>query len=534
VYNNTIMDLPFKYSTKFYQDISLSNSEESNYLSKASLESLKQIAPEGIDFEKNIDLVGVAFNAAVANRFNKNGDGIDTATAVAIKDYFVHKPTNIEHQKQKIVGHVVSASLSSFEDSSLITAEEASAKDGPFNIALSAVIYKTVNPEFAELIEKSADSSSEFYQTVSASWEIGFNDYGIVVGSKNLHEGRLVSEEEKEEYSQFLKAYGGNGRTDKGEEVYRLIMGDIYPVGIGFTANPAAEVKGVVLLDEKPEYDQEEDTAFEKIEIKNNILQEKSSHSEKHNVISNKSKKPSNIMEQEILKQVQETLEAQASSKKLSDEAIANITKVFHDAIIQKNDQWQQDKENLLKEKEELEKAAEASSQELDSLKNELASVNEEISKLKTEVSAREEAERFNERMSELDDSFELEDEDRVVLASELKKLSSSEEAYAEYKEKLNVVWKHKTKAFKEEQEKVLQERIEEEVQKRISSLASEAETSEASAEESSEEAEEVIENAEAEEEAVANNNSESIEQELSLKEKFKQAFSKDSIEIKY
>ena len=36
-----------------------------------------------------------------------------------------------------------------------------------------------------------------------------------------------------------------------------------------------AEVKGVVLLDEKPEYNQEEDTAFEKIEIKNNILQEK-------------------------------------------------------------------------------------------------------------------------------------------------------------------------------------------------------------------------------------------------------------------
>ena len=164
------MDLPFKYSTKFYQDISLSNSEESNYLSKASLESLKEIAPEGIDFEKNIDLVGVAFNAAVANRFNKNGDGIDAATAVAIKDYFVHKPTNIEHQKQKIVGHVVSASLSSFEDSSVIATEEASAKDGPFNIALSAVIYKTVNPEFAELIEKSADFfNSKLFLTVKRS-----------------------------------------------------------------------------------------------------------------------------------------------------------------------------------------------------------------------------------------------------------------------------------------------------------------------------------------------------------------------------
>ena len=528
------MSLPFKYTSTFYQNISLSNTKEEEHISSASLESLKQIAPEGIDFEKNIDLVGIAFNAAVANRFNKNGDGIDSATAVAIKDYFIHKPTNIEHQKQKIVGHVVGASLSSFEDSSIITPEEAIASDGPFNIALSAVVYKTVNPDFAELVEKSTDEASEFYQTVSASWEIGFNDYSIVVGSKDLHKGRLIPESEKEEYAQFLKAYGGNGRTDNGEEVYRLIMGDIYPVGIGFTANPAAEVKGVVLFDKKPDYKAEENDsnnkAFDRLKIKNNILKEKSSHLPEGDVIFNKSKKSNNIMEKEILQQVTETLEAQASSKKLSEEAIANITKVFHDAIIQKNDQWQTDKENLLKEKEDLQKAAEASSQEIESLKKELASVNEEISSLKTEVSAREEAERFNERMSELDDTFELEDEDRVVLASELKNLSTSEEAYAEYKEKLNIVWKHKTKAFKEEQEKILKDRIEEEVQKRLSSLASNSEASEVS----SEEAEEVIENAQAEEEVVANNNAESIEEEISLRDKFKQAFSRDSVEIKY
>ena len=151
------MDLPFKHTTRFYQDISLANLEEEQFISSASLESLKSMAPEGIDFEKNIDLVGVAFNAAVANKFNKNGDGIDTATAVAIKDYFIHKPTNIEHQKQKVVGHIVGASLSSYGDNQMITPEEAMQKDGPFNIALSAVIYKTVNKDFAELVEKSVD-----------------------------------------------------------------------------------------------------------------------------------------------------------------------------------------------------------------------------------------------------------------------------------------------------------------------------------------------------------------------------------------
>ena len=59
-------------------------------------------------------------------------------------------------------------------------------------------------------------------------------------------------------------------------------------------------------------------------------------------------------MEQEILKQLTDTLESQASEKKLSQEAIANITKVFHDAIIDKSEQWKSDKEALENQKEDL------------------------------------------------------------------------------------------------------------------------------------------------------------------------------------
>jgi hypothetical protein len=526
------MDLPFKHTTRFYQDISLANLEEEQFISSASLESLKSMAPEGIDFEKNIDLVGVAFNAAVANKFNKNGDGIDTATAVAIKDYFIHKPTNIEHQKQKVVGHIVGASLSSYGDNQMITPEEAMQKDEPFNIALSAVIYKTVNKDFAELVEKSVDESSEFYHKVSASWEIGFNDYAIALGSENLHESEIIEGEQKEDYKQYLRAYGGNGRTDKGVKVYRLIMGDIYPLGIGFTANPAADVKGLTTFDEQQKQLQvktKKVVSFHRLKIKNNIFEEKSSQTQKGDVIFNKNHKPVKTMEKEILEQVKETLEAQASSKKLSEEAIANITKVFHDAIIQKNDQWQQDKESLVKEKEELVKASEESAKELQSLKEELAGVNQQVSELKTEICAREEAEKFTDRMSELDDVFELEDEDRMILASELKSLSS-EESYAEYKEKLAVVWKHKTKAFKEEQEKVIAEKIEAEVQKRLSTLSEKESTSEAS----EEEVEEVIESVEAEEADIANNDAAAAEEELSLRDKFKQAFNKESVNIKY
>jgi hypothetical protein len=129
--------------------------------------------------------------------------------------------------------------------------------------------------------------------------------------------------------------------------------------------------------------------------------------------------------------------------------------------------------------------------------------------------------------MSELDDMFELEDEDRVIIASELKGIKEVK-AYDEYKSKLSVTWNHKTKAFKEEQEKLFNEKLEAEVQKRLGEL-SDKETVEASSEEVAEEA---IENAEAEEEAVANNNADSAQEDLSLREQFKQAFSKDNVTI--
>lgn len=526
------MDLPFKHTAKFYQEISIANLNDNNFISSASLDSLHELAPKGIDFDKNIDLIGVAFNAAVANKFNKNGDGIDTATAIAIKDYFIHKPTNIEHQKQKIVGHIVGASLSSYGDSEIISEEEAAQMDGPFNIALTAVIYKTVNPEFSKLVEDSVDQSSEYHHQVSASWEIGFNEYAIALGSDDLREAKIITDETKADYLQYLRAYGGNGRTEEGVTVNRLIMGEIYPIGIGFTSNPAADVKGLITLDKKPVNDDEDNrtaVSFESLKIKNNIFEEKNSHFTKDDVIFNKNQKPTKIMEKEILEQITETLEAQASSKKLSEEAIANITKVFHDAIMQKNEQWQQDKENLIQEKEDLLKASAESEKEIESLKQELASVNEKISELEAESIAREEAERFAERMGELDEVFELEDEDRMILASELKNISS-DESYAEYKEKLSVVWKHKTKAFKEEQEKLIAEKIEAEVQKRLEGISNK----ETQPEVTEEQAEELIENIQAEKAEISNNDAASAQEELSLREKFKQAFTKESVNIKY
>ena len=49
-----------------------------------------------VNTEKNVDLLPIAFNAAVVNRVNKNGDVIDTETAIASYKDFINKPINIK------------------------------------------------------------------------------------------------------------------------------------------------------------------------------------------------------------------------------------------------------------------------------------------------------------------------------------------------------------------------------------------------------------------------------------------------------
>ena len=68
---------------------------------------------------------------------------------------FIHKPTNIEHNKKKIVGHIVNAGFSDRTDSNLLINVNENESDS-FNIALGAVVYKTVDKEFFNTIEEEA------------------------------------------------------------------------------------------------------------------------------------------------------------------------------------------------------------------------------------------------------------------------------------------------------------------------------------------------------------------------------------------
>ena len=376
--------MDYKYTTTFQSPLLACDINESSLISIASLENLAPLLPTNIDYKSNVDLLGVAFNAALVNKFNRNGDGMDTATALKYTKNFVHKPTNIEHDKQKVVGHIAAAGFSEFGSSRILASDEVQTMSEPFNIALGAVLYKSVNPNFTQLIEKSLDPNDSAYQKVSASWEVGFNDYVLAIGSSNLEESKIVSDpREIEELRGFLRSNGGSGKTDDGQEIYRLIQGNIFPLGIAYTLNPAADVKGL--------YSESEP----KSTIFINDKRDKISQNNKLNV---NNEKDINAMELEnTISELKELL----NEKKFSKEAVANMTDTFAEAIRQRDEQYRQDIEAEKNQKEAVSAEYDALKATVSDLEEKLGQANDRISVFENDRRAEEAVARFNDRMDE-------------------------------------------------------------------------------------------------------------------------------------
>jgi hypothetical protein len=240
-----------KFTTIFSSEIKpLVSEEKDKYLAMASLVEVGDFIPE-VNTSKNVDLLPVAFNACVINRVNKNGDVVDTDTAMAMYKDFINKPMNIEHNRDKVVGVILTAGFSEFGTDNKLTEEQAKELKGPFNITLGGVVWKVVNSKLSQIIENASDPTSDDYLKISASWELGFSEYNIIVSSeeeKNIENAEIISDIEKiQELKSSLKGFGGSGVLENGSGVYRQVINDVVPLGIGLTENPAADVVGVAV-----------------------------------------------------------------------------------------------------------------------------------------------------------------------------------------------------------------------------------------------------------------------------------------------
>ena len=540
----------YKYTTKFLQPIiaSADIDQENIKISKASLEDLKNLIPRSVELDKNIDLVGVAFNAAVVNKFNKNHDGISTDTALAVKDYFVHKPTNIEHKKQRIVGHIVSAGFSGYGTNELLDPDELEDRTDPFNISLGAVVYRMVDKRFAQLLNNSVDPNSPRHNQVSASWEIGFNDYQIAVGSENLSEAEIVTDEKQiQELSQYLKASDGRGQMDDGTIVRRLVVGNVYPLGIGFTANPAADVEGVVVSEENNELkvsdrrDLSATLGDEAQQILKNILNFKNniSQSEKNTVKSERESNSSIMNTNQLVQEIKSVLDEKLSSEKMSkdtfaEESVASISSIINEAIREKNEEY---KQQLVSEKEEKAKI-EAQHQELtasvEEMKQKLEAAEDKIRQFEDEKQHQESLARFNARMEAVEQDYELSEADLKIVASEVKELTETDEAFASYQEKLAVVFAHKGKEHLQAEKDKFDSAVAEAVEKRVSELKEVKASDDTVVEATKENLEEALEDTEQVTPEISNTNEASSGETETLRTKFQSAFSKENIKVTY
>ena len=472
---------------------------ESFGLSQGAIkEAAESLLPEGFDPDQNIDVLPVVFNLAKVNEFNKNGDGIDAKTAVAAVKRFINKPINIEHKKDKIVGHMINASFSEREfDFKNNDIESYADKKEPFYINAAGLVYKSVYPQLAEAIEDASEKDDESYQSISTSWELAFKEFEVAVGSKFLEDSTIATGAEKEELKQYVKGLGGKGEDPQGKPVNRLIVGQTYPLGAALTRNPAAAVKGVYT-----DKDDANDKKIEKISRNANI-----------NVKSDKLKNIFNMDKEQFDQLITQLSKSVASAVKEGSEA-KTVSETIRDTLVEHNDSWTT--------KMEVEKDATAKAEaELEELKDSFKQTKEELDALKNDVEAKAAVDLFNDRMNFIDSDYELNDKELALVTAEVKELGSSEEDFNNYKDKLEVIFAHKLKKNIEAQEAEIKARIDEAVASRDEDDDPEEEE-EAAEEEATEELEVEGDEAEA---SIPNNNAEASEK-ISFVERLKKNFS--------
>ena len=375
----------------------------------------------------------------------------------------------------------------------------------PFNVVLSGYVWKIVNPDFASELVESSDPSSNKYLSVSASWELGFNEFNVAKGNKNLADATIIEKEEDiVELKDRLKVFGGNGYTEDGDIVLLNLQGSVLPLGIGFTNTPAAEVSGVVISYDKPQTEEtvkaEEKNEIDSSEIKMN---KKSVQEENKNVKNNMQLNNIDDITEDSIKEI-----AASQVREFISNRIADLAK-----------EWQ----SKVEEKETALKAAEDQIAELktslESIKAESEKVKEEFTKIQEDLKAKEIEANFQRRMALLDEEFDLTDEDRSIIAEDLNTIENDEQFEKWYK-KFSTFAAAKKKAMKAEYKKEAEMKKEEMKEEKASEVvASEEKT-----------VEEVISSAEVTEEVLPNASS---PQEVSLVEKIGAAFNKNSVKIK-
>ena len=443
----------------------VSPSDQDRFVAKASVEALRGLLPAGIHPEDNPDLLYIAADGAVAGMVNRNSDAITTETALAINHTAKHKFISTEHDRDSVVGFILDTAFTRFGTSEPLTPEAAGKLREPFNMAIVGALWKAVNPMLSKYLQMNDDSVGS--EALSLSWEIGFTEYDIGMGSKNLFDAKIISSDDQNfaAYDRLLTCNGGNGRANNGQLLFRIIKGSPIILGYSIVANPAAEVKGILPITKSavaeniPENPDNavpaEVTTIDPNEPKEAIVSSPGAEAaaQTSNVtlaaasenISQKSQEknitPANprvILNRPKPMDIKTISDIEQNWTEICKmEATASVA-LIQEAIKKGSEEYVaklEAEKNLVKAAEEAKASAEKRNAELETA---IAEVRKELDEIKQRAVAAELAATYQERMASFEEQFDLDDEDRQIIASDIRELSDEAfEAYAKKSKKL-------------------------------------------------------------------------------------------------
>ncbi len=310
----------------------------------------------------------------VSSSWNRNDDVFDRAEVWAARKTPEHKPTNLEHDENLIIGHITSNWPIDNQGKTIAEDIEVDELPEKFHIVTGSVIYKAYSsPELKERAEKLIAEIENGTKYVSMECYFKGFDYGLT--DKVTGDYKVLARNDSTAYlTKYLKAYGGQGEHDN----YKIgrVLRNITFSGKGFVnkpANPDSIIFNKRLIEDL--LDKKNDNL-----LKTGVLENKPTiNTDTENI----------VMSENIEKQVAEINEKLDSvSVNCADQvAEAQATASELQQTNQTLEATMKEKEELLEAKsEELETLAKKHDEEVKSKTEEMAEMKKEKEKAKSEL----------------------------------------------------------------------------------------------------------------------------------------------------
>jgi hypothetical protein len=173
----------------------------------------------------------------VSSSWNKNDDIFDKKEVWAARATPEDKPTNVEHDEDQIVGHIIANWPIDSEGKPIPEDIDVDNLPDKFHIVTGSVIYRNfVSPELKERSEKLIQQIQAGTKYVSMECFFDSFDYGLT--NKSSGEYKVLKRDDNTSYlTKHLRAYGGVGEYDN----YKIgrVLRNINFSGKGFVDKPA-------------------------------------------------------------------------------------------------------------------------------------------------------------------------------------------------------------------------------------------------------------------------------------------------------